>query len=132
MFSSIRPFWQALLATFVLLGVFATRGGAPLVPPLDDSLIHFQYATAIAEGHPFEYWPGDGWSSGATSLLWPFLLAPAAILGLRGLGLYLWALVLGALGLAGTATLLGNFYESQGGRREIGMGTIVWCGPLIW
>ncbi|HEV8245407.1 MAG TPA: hypothetical protein VGP93_06555, partial [Polyangiaceae bacterium] len=42
--------------------------------PLDDVFIHFDFARSIARGHPFEWSAGAGYSSGGTSLLYPFLL----------------------------------------------------------
>src|SRR5579862_5791515 len=51
---------------------------------LDDAYIHFQYARAIAEGHPLRFQAGEPASSGATSLLWPLVLAPFWALGARG------------------------------------------------
>jgi hypothetical protein len=49
-----------------------------LSAPLDDVFIYFQYAKNLAAGHFFEYVTGDGYSSGATSFLYVFLLAPFA------------------------------------------------------
>ena len=43
---------------------------------LDDAYIHFQYARAFAEGHPFRYQAGEPISTGATSFAWPAVLAP--------------------------------------------------------
>src|SRR5215471_17907168 len=60
-----------------------TRAGAPSAP-LDDTYIHFQYARSIAELHPFRYTEGAAPTPGATSLLWPLLLAPFYALGLHG------------------------------------------------
>lgn len=59
-----------------------TDGG--LAAPLDDAYIYFQYARRLSEGHPFEYSPGDGYSSGATSVAYPFLLAAAHRAGFTG------------------------------------------------
>ncbi len=50
---------------------------------LDDAYIHFQYARAAAEGHPFRFEAGEPPTSGATSLLWPSLLAPFWLVGFR-------------------------------------------------
>ena len=58
------------------------RCGHPAVP-LDDAFIHFQYAKRFATGHLFSFSEGDGYSSGATSFLWPMLLAPFYLLGFR-------------------------------------------------
>ncbi len=43
--------------------------------PLDDAYIHFQYARSIATGQPYAYNPGLPPTSGATSFLYPYLLA---------------------------------------------------------
>ena len=51
---------------------------------LDDAYIHFQYARAIAEGHPLRFQAGEPISTGATSFAWPALLALPYALGLRG------------------------------------------------
>jgi hypothetical protein len=52
--------------------------------PLDDVFIHFDFARQTARGRPFEWSPGNGYSSGGTSLLYPFILAPGFWLGFRG------------------------------------------------
>jgi hypothetical protein len=61
--------------------------------PLDDVFIHFDFARAIARGHLFEWSEGNGYSSGGTSLLYPFVLAFGYWAGLRKLGLVVWAAV---------------------------------------
>ncbi len=55
--------------------------------PLDDVFIHADYARSLALGFPLTWIPGDGVSSGGTSLLWPALLAVAWKLGATGLAL---------------------------------------------
>jgi hypothetical protein len=74
--------------------------------PLDDTYIHFQYARSIAELHPFRYTAGAAPTPGATSLLWPLVLAPFYALGLRGPSLMwaAWALSFAALGLLAVET----------------------------
>jgi hypothetical protein len=72
----------------------ATEGDWPV--PLDDTFIHFDFARATAALRPFEWIAGQGYSSGETSLLYPFLLAPGYLLGFRGLLLGLWAALLAA------------------------------------
>ncbi len=59
--------------------------------PLDDVFIHFDYARSIAQGYPFEWTPGNGYSSGNTSLTYPFALAPGWLAGLRDTNLMVWA-----------------------------------------
>ncbi|MFO0568741.1 MAG: hypothetical protein U0263_23970 [Polyangiaceae bacterium] len=59
--------------------------------PLDDVFIHFDFARAVARGHPFEWSEGNGYSSGGTSMLYPFVLAFGYWIGLRSLSLMIWA-----------------------------------------
>jgi hypothetical protein len=97
----------ATLASRAISGVLA-RVGHPAAT-LDDAYIHFQYARAIAEGHPFRYHAGDPVSTGATSFAWPLVLAPFHALGLREHSIVwaAWALSFLALGaLAREAYLL--------------------------
>jgi len=49
--------------------------------PLDDTFIHFDFARSFAQFHPFEWTRGGGYSSGATSWLYPMLLAIGIGLG---------------------------------------------------
>lgn len=72
----------ALLARASIHAVLAKLGhpGAAL----DDAYIHFQYARAIAEGHPMRFQAGEPISTGATSFAWPALLALPYALGVRG------------------------------------------------
>jgi len=85
--------WASIAAIYAKLG----HPGAAL----DDSFIHFQYARAIAEGHPFRYEAGEPATMGATSTLWPLMLAPFYALGLDGLLILwpAWVLSFVALGL---------------------------------
>jgi hypothetical protein len=89
-----------VLAALAIRRILAGNEGAPAVP-LDDSYIHFQFARSFAEGKPFVYSPGAAPVAGATSLLWPLLLALPHALGAHGLTLiwFAWALGFGALGL---------------------------------
>ena len=50
------------------------QAGNPAVP-LDDAFIHMQYARRLADGGFFSFVAGEGYSTGATSFLWPVLLA---------------------------------------------------------
>ena len=60
---------------------------APWSAPLDDVFIHFDFARSLAGGRFFEWAPGGGYSSGATSWLYPAVLAVAYRLGLTGFAL---------------------------------------------
>jgi hypothetical protein len=52
--------------------------------PLDDTFIHFDFARSFARLRPFEWAPGGGYSSGATSWLYPFLLSFGILFGFDG------------------------------------------------
>ena len=93
--------WCLGLPLVVLLAfvIPAWLVGRELVLPLDDVYIHFQYASQLARGRFYEYNPGLPPSSGATSLLYPYLLALGAWLRLDGLALGYWALTLAYLAL---------------------------------
>src|SRR5688572_14424670 len=99
------PWVPLTLATALLarktIGGILTKLGHPGAT-LDDAYIHFQYARAIAEGHPFRYQADQPISSGATSFLWPLVLAPFHLVGFRGASIlwpawFLSFLALGAL-----------------------------------
>lgn len=70
--------------------------------PLDDVFIHFDYARATAQGHPFEWTVGNGYSSGNTSLTYPFVLALGWLVGFTGRDLMKWAAIVAAISVFGT------------------------------
>ncbi len=104
-------FWQqkrfvtatfALIAALILVIYLVAALGAgqgELLVPLDDVYIHFQYAKQLALGQPNVYNPGEAPTSGATSFLYPFVLALGWRLGFQGLLLGLWAMLVGAVAL---------------------------------
>ncbi len=81
-----------------------TRGerSGPWSAPLDDVFIHFDFARATARGFPFEWSEGNGYSSGGTSLLYPFVLAGGYLIGFRGQHLMLWAAIVACVGVLST------------------------------
>src|SRR5262245_44301264 len=89
-----------------LLRVERTITGGEICFPLDDTFIYLQYARAIAEGHPFVYTAGNAPTTGATSLLYPFLLVPPHLLHLAPSLCIGWTLALGALALVVSAFLM--------------------------
>jgi hypothetical protein len=101
---------------------------------LDDAYIHFQYARAIAEGHPLRFQAGEPVTSGATSMLWPALLAPFWALGARDDAIVwaAWALSFAALG--GLAWEAARMTERLAGRAAaIGAGALILVfGGLLW
>ncbi len=135
-----------LLAQRTTATILARNGGHPGVP-LDDAYIHFQYARSLAEGRFYAFMPGEGYTSGATSLLWPAALAPFYLLGLRDtsiiwaawvLGWFFFALLVAevrrlAERLVGRATALGAAAAT------LGFGGYTWFAasgmevlPLAW
>lgn len=54
----------------------------PWSAPLDDVFIYFDFARSLAQGHGFQWSVGAGYSSGATSWLYPAILALAYKAGL--------------------------------------------------
>lgn len=135
----------AFVARYALRAVL-DRCGHPAVP-LDDAFIHFQYARRLAEGHFFSYSAGQGYSSGATSLLWPALLAPFYAVGFRDLSIVwiawffgFWALFALALETYRLALpLVGAGAAAGAGAMVLGFGGYVWCAasgmevvPLSW
>lgn len=58
--------------------------------PLDDSFIHMQYGKQIAEGYYFRYQAHDAVSGGATSFLYPHLIALGHLVGFQGMSLIVW------------------------------------------
>lgn len=115
-----RPYGIPLALT-ALVGALAihrvlTRAGEPAVP-LDDAFIHLQYARRLAEGAWFEYTPGAGYSSGATSVLWPLLLAPLSAVGVEGVQMIWGTWLLGGLAHAAVVLETARLAGGLAGRR---------------
>src|SRR5262245_53778298 len=81
--AAARLFYGSMRAQLVTTGTGSSRMLAEWSAPLDDVFIHFDFARAISRGHPFEWSEGNGYSSGGTSLLYPFVLAIGYRLGFR-------------------------------------------------
>lgn len=141
--------WLPWGAICLVLGVLSTRailaetGGEPAVP-LDDTFIHFQYARSFASGHPLAYTPGTAPTPGATSLLWPMLLAPFSSLGL-GMVWVAWLLGWASLSLLAMDTyrlaagLVSRPVAVAAGAMVPAFGGLVWCAgsgmevvPFAW
>lgn len=123
----------ALLGTVFVLVDLAHNQGV-LIAPLDDVYIHLQYGSQLGSGHFFEYNTGDEVSTGASSLLYAFVLGAAYAVGVQGSALLPFAVGLGIVCLAATASLtyrLGATVVS----RAVGIwaGVLVAVsGPLLW
>ena len=146
----LAPFLPLVVVTALLarasiqavLGKLGHPGAA-----LDDAYIHFQYARAIAEGHPLRFQAGEPISTGATSFAWPALLALPYALGLRGESI-LWAtwvlsfVALGALAYESYATtrpLAGRAAGIGAGAMTLLFGGFAWSAasgmevvPFAW
>jgi hypothetical protein len=85
-------------AAFWLPAMGAARGFFPA--PLDDVYIHFGFARSLAEGHPFEWIPGNGYSSGETSPLYAAVLAVGWLAGFRGRFVSVFAALVAVLSVA--------------------------------
>jgi hypothetical protein len=121
-----------IVAQKTISGVLA-KVGHPAAA-LDDAYIHFQYARAIAEGHPWRFQADAETTSGATSMLWPMLLAPFWAIGARGDAILwpAWLISFGALaGLAWEAAALTD--RLAGRTAAIGAGAMtVAFGGFTW
>jgi hypothetical protein len=89
-FALWAAFWTLYSARSFYSYMLAQTGGE-WSAPLDDVFIHFDFARATAEGHPFEWVSGNGYSTGNTSMVYPFVLALGYRLGLIEQQLMQWA-----------------------------------------
>ncbi|HZF54526.1 MAG TPA: hypothetical protein VE093_38025 [Polyangiaceae bacterium] len=146
----LKPYAPALAASAALCGVCAgailTKAGEPALP-LDDAFIHLQYARRLAGGAFFSYVEGAGYSTGATSLLWPLVLAPFYAVGLRGLSIIYVTWALGALFHAALTVettrvahrLAGRAAAAGAAAMSVGFGALAWFAwsgmetvPFAW
>jgi hypothetical protein len=90
-----------LYAAVAFYGSMHRQTGGVWSAPLDDVFIHFDYARATARGYPFQWSEGNGFSSGNTSLSYPFVLAFGYLIGFRGLSLMQWAALVACVSMLG-------------------------------
>jgi hypothetical protein len=120
----------ALMALLYGLVMLRQTDARPLAP-LDDAYIHFQYARQIVAGDPWQYNSGDPPSTGATSLLYPFILAAGLFVGAGDEGLVWFALALGAISLIVSAILVAEITRlllATGGPGQSGLRR--WAPPV--
>ena len=91
-----------LASARMFYGYMLHQTGGEWSAPLDDVFIHFDYARATAQGFPFEWSVGNGYSSGNTSLTYPFVLALGWLVGFRELDLMRWAAMVAMVSVFGT------------------------------
>jgi hypothetical protein len=82
--------------------------------PLDDVFIHFDYARATARGYPFQWTEGNGFSSGNTSVTYPFILALGYWAFARGMDLLVWAAVVACVSTLVFLWTSGELFEPLG------------------
>lgn len=124
-------------ALAVALGYIASMLAATdghVVPQVADLYLICQYARAFAEGHPFQYNPGETPSTGATSLLHTLVLGAAHAVGLRGEWLIAFAIVLGAICYVLTVVVAVRAARHLGGEREalLAGAMVTLSGPVVW
>src|SRR4051812_42879849 len=101
--------------------------------PLDDVFIHFDYARATARGYPFQWSEGNGFSSGNTSLSYPFVLALGYWVGFRGLSLMHWAAIVACLSTLGFLLAAGRLADGLGRwAKYLLPPTVLALGALDW
>ncbi len=134
-----RSIYNALLCITLALVVFVAYMAAGLVDgqpimPLDDAYIHFQYAKSIASGQPYAYNPGLPPTSGATSFLYPYLLAVGHLVGFRELNLAYWASGIGVLALAASGWLVYRLSREHAPDwlAWVGSGLFILSGEFAW
>ncbi len=132
-----KPYLLALSGSTLVVAIcvyqILSRAGEPALP-LDDAFIHLQYARRLAEGHWFSYTAGAPYSSGATSMLWPLLIAPFFWLGLDGLQIIWVVWGMGALLHAAVAYDTGRLCAGLTGRGG-GVAAAAMClvfGAFAW
>lgn len=118
----------------VFLGCMLSATDGHFVPQVVDSYLVFQYARAMAEGHPFHYVAGEPASTGATSLLHTAVLALAHAAGIRGEGLAAFAILSGAVLLCVSTVLAFRLGARLGGRRvgALAGALVALGGPVAW
>jgi hypothetical protein len=124
----------SLAVVIVFLGFMLVATAGRFVPPVVDLYVVCQYARAMAEGHPFQYNPGEPASTGATSLLHTTLLAAAHALGARGEGLIAFAVAAGAVFYLISVRLARRAGALLGGAREgrLAGALVALGGPVVW
>lgn len=97
---------MAALIFMVYVAASVAESQGEIIMPLDDTYIHFQYARQITNLQPYVYNPGGEATSGATSFLYPYVLALGYAAGFDGLSLGVWAMAVGALALVVSAWIV--------------------------
>jgi hypothetical protein len=107
---------------------------AHFTPQVVDLYLVCQYAKAMAEGHPFQYNPGDPPTTGATSLLHTMVLAVGHAVGIRGEGLVAFAILVGAVAYVASIVVARRVGTMLAGPREglLAGALVALGGPVVW
>ena len=124
----------AVAVAMAFVGFMLTATNGHFVPQVVDLYVVCQYARSFADGHPFQYNPGEPASTGATSLLHTVVLAAAHALGARGEGLVAFAVASGAAFYVATVLLARRIAALlAGGPEGLLAGALVALGgPIVW
>ena len=123
----------AVSAVYILSMLSVTD--SHFVPQVSDLYLIAQYAKGFAEGHPFQYNPGEAPTTGATSLLHTLFLALAHFVGFRGEGLIAFAIFSGAAFAFLTALEVyaaARIVSGSGRVAKLAAALVVLNGPLAW
>ncbi|MBX7184973.1 MAG: hypothetical protein K1Y01_07495, partial [Vicinamibacteria bacterium] len=123
----------AVSALYIFAMLSITDGH--FIPQVSDLYLIAQYAKGFAEGHPFQYNPGEAPTTGATSLLHTLFLAAAYFIGFRGEGLIAFAIVSGACFAFFTALEIhraGLVISGSRGIATLAAALVILNGPLAW
>jgi len=120
-------------ALYILSMLSVTDGH--FVPQVSDLYLIAQYAKGFAEGHAFQYNPGEAPTTGATSLLHTVFLGVAHFVGFRGEGLIAFAILSGAAFafLTSLQVYEASVLLSGSGRiAKLAAALVILNGPLAW
>ncbi len=115
--SVLYPVFAALCTLYAALffyGSLHRQTHGAWSAPLDDVFIHFDYARATARGYPFQWSEGNGFSSGNTSLSYPFALAFGYWIGFRDLEIMRWAAIVAAISILAFFLAAARLAEPRG------------------
>lgn len=123
----------AVYAASVFYGYMHVQTRGTWSAPLDDVFIHFDYARAAARGFPFQWYDGNGFSSGNTSLLYPFVLALGYLFGFRNLELMEWAAIVAVASVTFFLFAIGRAMDSlDRSAKYIAPPAVLSLGALDW
>ncbi len=122
-----------LYVAAVFYGAMLAQTRGQWSAPLDDVFIHFDYARATARGFPFQWSEGNGFSSGNTSLAYPFVLSIGWLAGWKGLDLMRFAAIVACLSLVGFFVASSRLVGGLGrGAKYLAPPVLLSLGALDW